>query len=53
MFRILDEIIDFVELSIQEAKEMVAAGGNNTAPPNCLMGVLWFLRNKATRNVKT
>lgn len=45
----LDEIIDVVEMSIQEAKDMVTAGGNNISPPNCLMGVLWFLRNKAAR----
>lgn len=44
-----DEIIDVIEMSIQEAKEMVTASSNNITPPNCLMGVLWFLRNKAAR----
>lgn len=43
----LDEIIDVVELSIEEAEDMVKQGAKNASPPSCLLGVLWFLINKS------
>lgn len=41
-----DEIIDVVELSIDEARDMLSKGANNNAPPSCLLGVSWFLANR-------
>lgn len=43
-----DEIIDVVEYTIDEARELVKKGANNNSPPSFLFGVLWFLVNKAT-----
>lgn len=41
-----DEIIDVVELTIDECRDMVKQGAVNNAPPSCLLGVSWFLANK-------
>lgn len=43
-----DEIIDVVELTMDECKKMVAQGSVNNAPPSCLLGICWFLANKAS-----
>lgn len=43
-----DEIIDVVEYTLDEARELVKKGSNNNSPPSFLLGVLWFLVNKAT-----
>jgi len=43
-----DEIIDVVEFTLDEARELVKQGSNNNSPPSLLFGVLWFLVNKAT-----
>ncbi|TMW48909.1 hypothetical protein DOY81_006004 [Sarcophaga bullata] len=45
-----DELIDVVELSIEEAHKMVQQGSVNNSPPSCLLGVMWFLMNKAQTN---
>ena len=45
-----DELIDVVELSIEEARKMVQQGSVNNSPPSCLLGVMWFLMNKAQKN---
>lgn len=44
-----DEIIDVLELSLDEARALVAKGANNNSPPSCLLGVLWFLTNRSDR----
>lgn len=44
-----DEIIDVVELSLDEARSMVTKGANNNCPPSCLLGISWFLANKANQ----
>lgn len=44
-----DEIIDVIELSLDEARAMVAQGATNNAPPSCLLGILWFLNNRSDR----
>lgn len=41
-----DEIIDVVEYTMQEARELVSQGSHVNSPPSCLLGVLWFLHNK-------
>uniref|UniRef100_A0A240SX77 Uridine diphosphate glucose pyrophosphatase NUDT14 n=1 Tax=Glossina pallidipes TaxID=7398 RepID=A0A240SX77_GLOPL len=41
-----DEIIDVVEYSVEEAREMVNRQHNINSPPSCLLGILWFLMNK-------
>lgn len=43
-----DEIIDVVEYTLDEARELVKQGSNTNGPPSFLLGVLWFLVNKAT-----
>uniref|UniRef100_A0A1A9WR22 Uridine diphosphate glucose pyrophosphatase NUDT14 n=1 Tax=Glossina brevipalpis TaxID=37001 RepID=A0A1A9WR22_9MUSC len=45
-----DEVIDVVEYSVDEAREMVNPKNNTNSPPSCLLGVLWFLMNKAPKN---
>ncbi|XP_013118477.1 uridine diphosphate glucose pyrophosphatase NUDT14 [Stomoxys calcitrans] len=45
-----DELIDVVELSLEEARQMVQQGSDNNSPPSCLLGVMWFLMNKAPKN---
>ncbi|XP_034113894.1 uridine diphosphate glucose pyrophosphatase NUDT14-like [Drosophila albomicans] len=42
-----DEMIEVVELSLPEVKRMVQQGAVNNSPPSCLMGLMWFLANKA------
>lgn len=42
-----DEIIDVIELSLDEASAMVAQGASNNAPPSCLLGIMWFLKNRS------
>lgn len=44
-----DEIIDVVELTIDECRQMVAQGAVNNAPPSCLLGICWFLANKVPK----
>ncbi|KAG5670229.1 hypothetical protein PVAND_000506 [Polypedilum vanderplanki] len=44
-----DEIIEVVEMSIDEAKEMMKQGSEHTSPPAFLFGILWFLTNKAPK----
>lgn len=44
-----DELIDLVEFSLDEAKQFVSKGANNPSPPGCLLGVLWFLANRAPK----
>lgn len=41
-----DEIIDVVEITISECREMLKQGTQNNAPPSCLFGLSWFLANK-------
>ncbi|XP_037027137.1 uridine diphosphate glucose pyrophosphatase NUDT14-like [Bradysia coprophila] len=42
-----DKFVEIVEMSIQEVEQMVARIANDRVPPTCLMGMFWFLRNKA------
>lgn len=44
-----DELIDLVEFSLDEARKFVQKGANNPSPPSCLLGVLWFLANRAPK----
>lgn len=44
-----DEIIDVVEMSMDECKKMVAQGAVNNSPPSCLLGISWFLANRAPK----
>lgn len=41
-----DEIIDVVELTIDECRDMLKPGAINNSPPSCLFGLSWFLANK-------
>lgn len=41
-----DELIEVVEYTIEQAKQLVSKGAVNESPPSCLAGVLWFLYNK-------
>lgn len=42
-----DEIIDVVEYTMDEARDLVKQGAHINGPPSFLLGVLWFLCNKA------
>lgn len=42
-----DELIEVVECSIEEAKKMTQQGATINSPPSCVLGILWFLTNKA------
>jgi len=44
-----DEMIDVIELSIDEAWQLVKQGATHTSPPSFLFGVLWFLQFKAPK----
>lgn len=44
-----DEIIDVVELTMDECRNMLKQGTTNNAPPSCLLGISWFLANKASQ----
>lgn len=41
------EVIEVVEYSMEEARQLVTQGASVTSPPSFLLGVLWFLTNKA------
>lgn len=45
-----DELIDVVEYSVDEAREMVYQKHSINRPPSCLLGILWFLMNKVPNN---
>lgn len=42
-----DEIIDVVELTIDEVRDLLKQGTVHNSPPGFLFGLLWFLSNKA------
>lgn len=42
-----DEIIDLVELTLDECRDLIKQGAENNSPPSCLLGICWFLTNKA------
>lgn len=42
-----DELIECVDVSVEEARRLVSKGANNPSPPSFLLGVLWFLANRA------
>lgn len=44
-----DELIDVVELTLDEARDMLKQGTELTSPPAFLFGILWFLTNKAPK----
>lgn len=44
-----DEIIDVVEFTLDECRDMLKQGANNNAPPSCLFGISWFFANKAPK----
>jgi UDP-sugar diphosphatase len=48
-----DEIIEVVEMTIPEAEKIVEKGTTHSSPPSFLFGVLWFLANKAPKNLLT
>lgn len=41
------EIIEVVEYSMEKARQLVTQGAVVTSPPSFLLGVLWFLTNRA------
>lgn len=41
-----DEIIDVLELTPDQCRNMLQQGAVNNAPPSCLLGISWFLTNK-------
>lgn len=43
------EMIEVVEYSMEEARQLVTQGASVTSPPSFLLGVLWFLTNKAPK----
>ncbi|GAB0088253.1 uridine diphosphate glucose pyrophosphatase [Sergentomyia squamirostris] len=43
------EIIDVVELNLPEAQKLLTQGAKVISPPSCLLGILWFLTNKAPK----
>ncbi|EDV94455.1 uridine diphosphate glucose pyrophosphatase NUDT14 [Drosophila grimshawi] len=45
-----DELIEVVELSLDEGRQMVQQGAVNNSPPSCLMGLMWFFANKAPKS---
>ncbi|XP_058812992.1 uridine diphosphate glucose pyrophosphatase NUDT14-like [Topomyia yanbarensis] len=42
-----DEIIEVVEYSLEDARKLVQKGNMLNSPPGFLVGVLWFLANRA------
>lgn len=42
-----DEMIEIVEMSIEEIKARMVKGSSHISPPNSMLGILWFLFNKA------
>lgn len=42
------ELIEVVELSISEAKDALKPRPDNSITPGCLLGIMWFLFNKAS-----
>ncbi|XP_036323934.1 uridine diphosphate glucose pyrophosphatase NUDT14-like [Rhagoletis pomonella] len=44
-----DEMIEVVEYTVEEAKQLVQQGSKINSPPSCLLGVTWFLMNKAPK----
>uniref|UniRef100_A0A0K8TQX5 Uridine diphosphate glucose pyrophosphatase NUDT14 n=1 Tax=Tabanus bromius TaxID=304241 RepID=A0A0K8TQX5_TABBR len=45
-----DEIIEVVEYSLDEARNLLKQGSTINSPPSFLLGVLWFLTNKAPKS---
>lgn len=46
-----DEMIDVVEYTIEESRELMKQGSKINSPPSCLLGISWFLMNKAPKLV--
>lgn len=44
-----DEIIEVVELTIPEVRDLLKQGTSHASPPAFLFGLLWFLTNKAPK----
>ncbi|XP_055679571.1 uridine diphosphate glucose pyrophosphatase NUDT14-like [Lutzomyia longipalpis] len=44
------EIIDVVELNLPDAWKLLKQGSVVSSPPSCLLGILWFLTNKAPKS---
>ncbi|CAD6995077.1 unnamed protein product [Ceratitis capitata] len=44
-----DEMIDVVEYTIEESRDLVRQGSKINSPPSCLLGISWFLMNKAPK----
>lgn len=44
-----DEIIDVLEQTLDQCRDMLKQGAVNNAPPSCLLGISWFLANKANQ----
>lgn len=42
-----DEMIEIVEMSIDEVRDRMSQGSAHVSPPNSMLGILWFLSNKA------
>lgn len=43
------EMIEVIEYSMEEAQQLVTQGASVTSPPSFLLGVLWFLTNRAPK----
>lgn len=48
-----DEIIEVLELSIDEARQMMVQGSSHPSPPSFLFSMLWFLTYKAPKHEKS
>lgn len=44
-----DELIEVVEMTINEAEDVIKQGNNVNGPPSFIAGILWFLANKAPK----
>lgn len=44
-----DEIIEVIEFTIEETKKIFTQKGVINSPPSSLMGILWFMANKAPK----
>lgn len=45
-----DEMIEVVEYSLSQARDLVKEGTTNNSPPSFLFGVLWFLTSRAPKS---
>lgn len=44
-----DELIDVIEMSIDDARNILSSKGPHCCPPSFLFGLSWFMLNKANK----